>query len=136
MTFSDFVIKYTGVKVDFDGCYGAQCVDLPRMCWKEVYNIKEHTGGCATSGGAKDLFLDYDKMPLEKKYFKKVTSNFKAGDALVWSSTDKNPFGHTALFVGTFDGYLVVFEQDGYKQDGAKITLRSKKNLLGALRVK
>ena len=66
MLISQFLTKYTGIKVDYDGAYGSQCVDLFRQYCQDVLNIP-HTGACATSGGAKDLYLDYNKMPLEKK---------------------------------------------------------------------
>ena len=66
MKIDEFVKKYNGVKVDFDKVYGAQCVDLFRQYAKEGLGIPEHTGPCSSSGGAKDLFLDYDKMPIEK----------------------------------------------------------------------
>ena len=91
MLLDDFVKKYEGKKVDFDGVFGAQCVDLFRQYSKEGLAITEHTGSCLTSGGAKDLFLDYDKMPLEKKYFNKISKNkaFVPGDVLIWNSTEK-----------------------------------------------
>ena len=72
MKVEEFVKKYNGVKVDFDKKYGYQCVDLFRQFVKEALGIPEHTGPCSTTGGAKDLFLDYPKMPLEKKYFERL----------------------------------------------------------------
>ena len=68
MTVEEFVKKYNGKLIDYDHAFGAQCVDVFRQYCPDVCGIKEHTGPCATTGGAKDLFLDYDKMPLEKKY--------------------------------------------------------------------
>ena len=138
MTLEEFVNKYNGKLVDADGCFGAQCVDLARQYWKEKEGIKEHTGSCATTGGAKDLFLDYDKMPLEKKYFTRVkTKSPKAGDVVIWDSTDKNEFGHVAICLGLLGtDTVIVFEQNGFKQDGAKVNVRSKKNMLGVLRKK
>lgn len=137
MLLEEFVNKYNGKKVDFDGAFGAQCVDLPRQYWKECLGIPEHTGSCATTGGAKDLFIDYSKMPLEKKYFHKITNkSFIPGDVVIWDSTETNKYGHVAIYLGKLNNALIVFEQDGFKQDGAKITLRSKNNLLGALRKK
>lgn len=134
----DFVMKYNGKKVDFDNAFGAQCVDLARQYWKEGLGILEHTGACSTSGGAKDLYLDYEKMPLEKKYFNKIPKNkaFIAGDTLIWNSTEKNPYGHVAIYLGKLDNSFIVFEQNGFEQNGAKITIRGKNNLLGALRKK
>ena len=136
MDLEEFVKTYNGRKVDFDKVYGSQCVDLFRQYVFDVYGIKEHTGSCSTSGGAKDLFLDYEKMPKEKKYFKKGTRGFSAGDVLIWNSSGTNKYGHVAIMLGTVGKSLIVFEQDGFKQDGAKINLRSKDNLLGYLRKK
>lgn len=137
MTLEEFVIKYLGKKVDFDGVYGAQCVDLFRQYSKECLGISEHTGSCSTSGGAKDLFLDYNKMPLEKKYFSRETKkSMIQGDVLIWDHTDKNQYGHVAIYLGKLNNSLIVFEQNGFTQNGAEINIRSKNNLLGFLRKK
>ena len=136
MSLDEFVHQYSGKKIDFDNCFGPQCVDLFRQYCKDVLNI-EHTGPCSTTGGAKDLFLDYPKMPLEKKYFSRITSKkFIPGDTLIWNSTETNKYGHVAIYLGKLDTMLIVFEQDGFKQDGAKINVRAYDNLLGALRFK
>ena len=137
MTIEEFVKKNTGKKVDYDGVFGAQCVDLFRQYALDVLGIPEHTGSCATSGGAKDLFLDYAKMPLEKKYFIKITNkSFIPGDVAVWGESEKNKYGHVAIVLGKLNDDLIVFEQDGLKQNGARITLRSMERLLGGLRKK
>ena len=44
MTLSEFITKYDRKIVDYDGAYGAQCVDLFRQYSKDVLGIKEHTG--------------------------------------------------------------------------------------------
>lgn len=137
ISLEDFVIKYLGKKIDFDGVYGAQCVDLFRQYSKECLGISEHTGSCSTSGGAKDLFLDYPKMEKEKKYFTRETKKaMTQGDILIWNETETNKYGHVAIYLGKLNNSLIVFEQDGFKQDGAKINIRSKNNLLGFLRKK
>ena len=137
MDIEEFVKKYNGVKVDYDKAYGPQCVDLARQWIKEGLGIPEHTGSCSTTGGAKDLFLDYNKMPKEKKYFKRSKlKNYLPGDILIWDSTEKNKYGHVAIYLGKLNDSLIVFEQDGFKQDGAKINLRSRTKLLGYLRKK
>lgn len=137
MTLEEFVKKYKGKKVDFDNAYGAQCVDLFRQYTKECLGIKEHTGPCATSGGAKDLFLDYDKMPIEKKYFlRSKQKNWIPGDVLVWDQTATNKYGHVAIFLAKLGNDFLVFEQNGITQAGAEITVRIRDNLLGYLRAK
>lgn len=137
MTLNEFIKKYNGVKVDFDNYAGAQCVDLARQFMPDVLGIKEHTGPCSTSGGAKDLFIDYPKMPVEKKYFKRSSSKtFKPKDLVIWGSTKDNPYGHVAIFVADCGKDIIVFEQDGYNQTGAKLNIRTKTNILGYLRKK
>lgn len=138
MDVEEFVKKYNGKKVDYDGVYGSQCVDLARQWMEEGLNIPEHTGACSTSGGAKDLFIDYPKMEKEKKYFYRHNAKraMIQGDILIWNETETNKYGHVAIYLGKLNNSLIVFEQDGFKQDGAKINIRSKNNLLGFLRRK
>lgn len=113
------------------------CVDIFRQYCHDVLGIP-HTGPCSTTGGAMDLYNDYDKMPLEKKYFTKIKNLkiIKPGDVVIWNKTATNKYGHVAVCIGSLNSSLIVFEQNGIKQDGAKIQLRSKENLLGILRFK
>nr|DAW67018.1 MAG TPA: CHAP domain protein [Herelleviridae sp.] len=133
MKLEEFVKKNIGKKVDYDGRFGAQCVDLFRQYCQDVLCIP-HTGGVE---GAKDLFINYEKMEKEKRYFSKITGkSFIPGDVAIWADCSTNKYGHVAIIVGTINDDLIVFEQDGFKQDGAKIVLRSTDRLLGALRKK
>ena len=136
MTLEEFVKKYIGKKVDFDMVYGAQCVDLFRLYNKEVWG-NPHTGAV---DGAKDLVVNYERMPLEQRFLSLVPVNrdfVRDGDVAVWNATEVNKYGHVAIVVGLLgDESLIVFEQDGFKQDGAKLNIRSRDNLLGFLRKK
>ena len=127
MTLSEFINKYKGIKVDFDGAFGAQCVDLFRQYCKDVLKVP-HLGAV---NGAKDIWLKYAEMPLEQKYLVKVKGNPRAGDILVW---DAGTYGHVAIFIAMCGTNYIVFEQDGYKQDGAKLGMLTPKGLCGALR--
>ena len=136
MNLEEFVNKYNGKKVDFDGAFGAQCVDLFRQYNKDVWG-NPHTGAVE---GAKDLFLNYDNLPIERKFLELNPVNSKIieeGDVAVWGASSSNKYGHVAIVVGLLgDESLIVFEQDGFKQDGAKLNIRSRDNLLGFLRKK
>ena len=136
MTLEEFVNKYNGKKVDFDGAFGAQCVDLFRQYNKDVWG-NPHTGAVE---GAKDLFLNFENLPVEKKLLDIVPANTNRiypGDVAVWNATEVNKYGHVAIVVGLLgDESLIVFEQDGFKQDGAKLNIRTDDNLLGFLRKK
>jgi hypothetical protein len=74
-------------------------------------------------------------MPVEKKYFSRgATKKVVQGDVLIWNESLTNKYGHVANYLGTVGNSYLVFEQDGFKQDGAKINIRGKENLLGYLR--
>ncbi|MBR4397279.1 MAG: CHAP domain-containing protein [Methanobrevibacter sp.] len=135
MKLSEFINKWNGKPCDYDGAFGAQCVDLFRMYSKEVLSIKEHTGSV---DGARELYTNYEKLPLEKKYFSRIArcKSVKAGDVAVWDKSDTNKYGHVAIVISKLEDYLLVFEQNGFKQDGAKIVLRTYDNYLGVLRFK
>ena len=134
MTLSQFVSNYINDKVDYDKAYGSTCVDLFRQYVLVVLGHKKHTGAVA---GAKDLFLKYSELPEEQKVFDRIkTKTAKAGDCLVWGETKTNPYGHVAICLGQDKENLIVFEQDGYKQNGAKVMTRKTENLLGVLRPK
>ena len=134
MTLIQFVNNYFNDKVDYDKAYGAQCVDLFRQYIKDVLGYLKHTGAVA---GAKDLFLNYEKLPLEQEVFSKLkTKAPKIGDCVVWGETSTNPYGHVAICIGYENKNIIVFEQDGYRQNGAKINLKSTENMLGVLRPK
>ena len=132
MKLDEFINKYINTKVDFDNAFGAQCVDLFRQYCKDVLNIP-HTGAVE---GARDIFLNYDKLPLEQKYFKKYsTNNPKPADIIIWNETKTNKYGHIAIVVSSLsNNKVLVFEQDGFKQDGAKLSIRTTENMLGILR--
>lgn len=130
-TFDEFIKNYEGKQIDYDKAFGSQCVDLFRQYSKEVLGISEHTGSVT---GAKDLYLNYDKMPLMVKYFQKVY-NPQKGDVVIFDRTSGNEYGHVALVVYASGKTIVVFEQDGFNQSkGAYFKLRTFENVLGFLR--
>lgn len=133
MSIDEFVKNYEGKQVDYDKAFGSQCVDLFRQYSKEVLQIGEHTGAVV---GGKDLYLNYDNMPLMKKYFDKVYTPQK-GDIVIFDGTSGNKYGHVALVIYASRKTLVVFEQDGFNQSkGAYLKLRTFENVLGFLRKK
>lgn len=127
MTLETFVKTWLHKKCDYDGYYGPQCVDLFRQYLKDVWNIP-HTG---VVDGAKDIWLKYDKLELEKKFLKKVKA-VKPGDVVVFDGTDK--YGHVGIYLAALGESMIILEQDGYKKDGVKITLYSDEKVLGFLR--
>lgn len=131
MNLDDFVKNYEGKQVDFDGALGSQCVDLFRQYSKEVLDIPEHTG---VVEGAKDLYLNFSKMPLMQKYLLRVKFP-KVGDVVIFDKTPTNKYGHVAIVLYATKKTLIVFEQNGFDQKkGAYINIRNYENVLGFLR--
>ena len=134
MTLDEFVNIYNGKKIDYDGRYGAQCVDVFRQYCKDVLAIP-HTGGVV---GAAELYTKYDTMPLEQKYFERVPYKAgmlpEAGDVVVFGATQTNQYGHVAIVLDATTEEMSVFEQDGFKQTGAHVGSWKYARVLGFLR--
>jgi hypothetical protein len=100
MTFNDFINKYLGKKVDYDGAYAGQCVDLFRQYNKDVLGLKVQPKGVS---GAKDFWYGYDNDPVLKANFKKIPNSPTGvpayGDVIIWDKWSTNPYGHIAIFI-------------------------------------
>lgn len=123
MTLKRFVVNNLGKKVDFDGKFGYQCVDLYRQYCKDVLGVKQSP----SVEGAKDI---WDK-PGE---LKQSRDSFAVGDVLIYNKTQTNKYGHVCILVAILDSdTFIVLEQNGFEQDGTKLTVRDTTNLLGSL---
>jgi hypothetical protein len=127
MRLDKFVDDNLGKKVDFDGVYGAQCVDLFREYCQDVWQIP-HTGGVE---GAKDLFAQ--KAP-GLQYLSIGSAQALPGDVVIWDASQTNKYGHVAILLYGTDTTLVVLEQDGFAQTGVKIVVRNTTRCLGFIR--
>ena len=123
MTLKRFVVTYNGKKVDWDKAHGYQCVDLFRQYCKDVLNIKQ----VPPVDGAKDIINKPGDFKISK-------GAYAPGDVLIYDETSSNPYGHVCILVSLLDSdTFIVFEQNGFDQTGAKLTVRDKTNLLGGL---
>ncbi|MGI5085483.1 CHAP domain-containing protein [Treponema putidum] len=133
MTLDEFVKTYLDKKVDYDGRYGAQCVDLFRQYCKDVLNIPQPSGVM----GARELYTEYEKKPVEVKYFERLPypeNKPIAGDVVVFDKMQGNPYGHVAIVIAADKNYIKVLEQDGYAQTGTKFAYWKYTHVLGFLR--
>lgn len=115
MKLDEFINKYINTKVDFDGAFGAQCVDLFRQYCKDVLDIP-HTGSV---DGAKDIYLNYYKMEGEKKYFYNITNIFiptKSGEYIMIRDADENRFYEAGRLVGFEQGYKIPVKVDKWEK--------------------
>ena len=135
MNLTQFINTYKGKKVDykdnvFKGDKSYQCVDLARQYVHDVLGVDQFPA-LGADGGAKDIF---DKCTNLKKTVDSPTADYDKGDILIWDKSKTNKYGHVAILVAIYNTkYFIVFEQDGFKQDGAKLEFRSRENLKGAL---
>lgn len=97
MTFEEFLIKYNGAYVDFDGYYGAQCMDLMHQYIYDVLGLTDKRILAAPT--AKDVFLG---TPFGLEYFDKIpntpTGVPKEGD-IIFFGTGVGPAGHVCIFI-------------------------------------
>ena len=127
MTLTTFINTWLGKKCDYDGQFGFQCVDLYRQYCKDVLCIPQ----TPAVDGAKDIF---DNCGCLKTTIDSALADYSRGDVLIWNSSKTNKYGHVAILVEIYNTkYFIVLEQDGFKQDGVKLTLRSREGLRGCL---
>lgn len=123
MTLKRFIVNNLGKKVDFDGKFGFQCVDLYRQYCKDVLEISQ----TPAVEGAKDIWEKHGVL-------KQSEDSFAVGDILIYDKTPTNKYGHVCILVSLLDtDTFIVFEQNGFEQTGAKLTVRNNTNLLGSL---
>ena len=130
MTLTTFINTYNGKIVDYDKNGSPQCVDLYRQYLKDVLDVPQ-TPALVEEGGAKDIFEKHGTLKVTKD---SALADYSRGDILIWNKSKTNKYGHVAILVAIYNTkYFIVFEQDGFKKDGAKLAFRSRENLLGCL---
>lgn len=90
MTYQEFVNKYNGKYVDFDGSYGSQCWDLAQFYFRDVLNLpRSILDGC----GLVSNMLVPPKRQVLDTYFDSVPINkMNQGDVVIWD------YGHIAIY--------------------------------------
>ena len=127
MTLTQFIKQNLGSKVDFDGNFGSQCVDLYRQYCADVLCVPQSPA----VDGAKDIIDNPGTLKVTRD---SALADYSRGDVLIWGATSSNKYGHVAILVEIYNTkYFIVLEQDGFKQDGVKLAFRSRENLLGCL---
>ena len=106
MTLNEFITKYKGKGIDFDGYYGFQCVDLYRQYVQDVLQIPQSP----SVNGAKDIWDNY-----LKDYFDSIPNTPEGvpqkGDIMVWGSK-YGKYGHVAVVTSATTSYFNAFSQN------------------------
>lgn len=105
MTLQQFINKYSWKRVDDDGIYFGQCVDLAKKYYREVLGVAPIRG----NGG--DYFAN---SPVTKfwKIYNTVRGVPRPGDVMVWKKTRLMPYGHVAIVVSANGLWFTSFDQN------------------------
>lgn len=125
MTLQEFINIYTGKKLDFDGQYGAQCVDLYRFYLRDVL-------GKSQTPGVVGAFQIFNTLPAG--YDKFTTGIPLPGDVITWNENQvKN--GHVAVVVSADANGFRAFQQNAPKTgDPCNTAKYTYKNIIGWFR--
>ena len=134
----DFVSRYEGRNIDFDGFFGYTCVDLVRQYFQEVWKIPqpEPTG----DAGAAAFYVKHGSRPIQARHLDLITYNPRMvppdGAVIVFRGTETNRFGHIGICVNADERGINLFEQDGFRQSPAAIRRWDYGRVLGWLAVR
>lgn len=136
MTFDQFISKWNGRGIDFDGYYGDQCMDLMHQYCVEVLGLTD--GRILAAPSAKDVYLKFPNV-FGSEYFTKIPNTPdgvpQKGDIMFWG-TGIGPYGHVGIVrdgnVWTFNS----FDQNFPVGSKCKIVKHDYRGVLGWLRFK
>jgi len=136
MMLNEFVEKWQGKYLDFDGMYGVQCMDLMHQYCVEVLGLSNPK--ILAAPGAKDVYNNFENIT-GHEYFEKIPNSLTAlpleGDILFW---DWGNWGHVAICVNqitqlTFYSFDANYPNSG---DYPHIQKHTYSSVLGWLRFK
>ena len=110
-----WVQSQVGNSIDYDGAYGAQCVDFI----KAYYN---YLGVTPVRGNGRD----YATNALPSGWTRIQGAQPQKGDILVYLGSSSNPYGHVAIYESD---YVTYHQNYGGKQYVTKITNRAYNNM-------
>jgi len=131
MIFDSFIRKYLGKKVDFDGCYEGQCVDLYRQYVEKVLGFPQ-------SVSVKGAVNIWDTA--QHKYYSFIKNTLKAipdkGDIIIWNKKIAKGLGHVAIFLTGNTKSFVSLDQNWPTLNKVTKTKHDYKNVIGWLQPK
>lgn len=135
MKYDEFISTYNGKATDYDGAYGAQCVDLIKLYLDKVFGIK-----AGSWGNAKYYWINFDKHSELTKNFTKVSNTASSipqkGDIMVWNGNAGSGCGHVAICTGEgTTSYFYSYDQNWNGKKMHKVK-HEYDNVYGVLRPK
>lgn len=136
MNLHEFIEKYVGKKVDWDGAYGGQCVDLFRQYVHDVLELSQPKGVV----GAADFWSNYESDPILNQNFEKIpnTPDFipEAGDVVLWTRRAGDGYGHVAIYIEGDINQFTSLDQNWPTLSKVTRTIHNYNNVYGVLRPK
>ena len=136
ITLEEFIAKHLGKKLDFDGAFQGQCIDLFRYYVQDVLDFPQPLPVV----GAKNLWLNYDIDPSLYNYYDRIPNTIMAlprkGDVPIWKATAGNKYGHVAVWTEGGRLRFKSFDQNNPTLSVCTITEHAYSNLYGWLRPK
>ena len=129
INFDQFIDKWLGKKIDYDGHFEGQCMDLYHQYVKEVLG-SEHPGAAYARQLWDKTYRDYDKIK------NTLLGIPKKGDIVIWNGNEGGGAGHVAIYI---EGNVMSFtslDQNYPTLNKVTKTKHSYKNILGWLRPK
>lgn len=127
MTTDEFVSKYNGKTIDFDGVFGGQCVDLYRQFVKEVLGFPQSP----PVTGAYQVWDTY-----LGQYFDRIdntpSGTPQKGDILIWGQS-VGKYGHIAVYLEGNTSSFKSFDQNWPVGTNCHIQSHNYNGLLGWL---
>lgn len=127
---AQWITSNTNKYLDYDGAYGAQCVDL-----YDFYTTGFAGGQAPMVGYADEIWQNHDP-----KAYQQVSANqgTQMGDVAVWGKGGATPMSHVGIIIQDMgNGFVKTLSNNatsaGNKGSSAVVTI-SKANLLGYLR--
>jgi regulator of replication initiation timing len=134
MTLNEFVIKWQGKNLDFDGAYGYQCMDLMHQYNVDVLGLSN--GAILAAPWASDLYNKFETL-YGHENFEKIantpTNVPQEGDIMVWGT---KPYGHVAIFIEGDVNSFRSFDENYPTGTLPHVQSHTYANVLGWLRFK
>lgn len=136
ISLDDFIKKYDGKGIDFDGAYGNQCMDLMHFYCVEVLGISD--GKVLAAPTAAQVFSNFEGVKGFQMFDKVVNTPDgvpSKGDIMFWNTTVGSA-GHVAVFVDGDANSFRSFDQNWPVGSKCHIEKHTYKGVAGWLRKK
>lgn len=130
MVFQDFINKTKGKKIDVDGLYGGQCVDLFNY-WNKLYNNVYIN--CKPSGYARSLAENKKNNGILKYFKETAVNNMIEGTVVVYGKCKFAPDSHVCFFIkDNGDGTFQALQQNYNSKQYVTINNNPYEGIIGA----